>query len=301
MAWCREHRVDGLVPVGGGSTGRPGKALSLRTGLPQIAVPTTYAGSEMTPTSSARPSMARSRPSAGRNPATSGDLRPGPDRHHADPAEHHQRLQRHRPRDRGALRRRCQPDYFADRDRRHSRSWSAPCPELDAEQPRGPGRRAAGRVVLRGFAGFGAAWRCTTSSRTCSAAASTCPTRRATRRCCRFPSLTMNPRSTVSSTARASCAADRQPGTGDLRPRQDPRRPHLFGGSRHAGRRHRPARRLRHPALHNPRPLSREECGPRTGRRHTTGVGHRLEACGPKSSLTWRFDKKASGRTKWLN
>jgi maleylacetate reductase len=41
--------VDGLIAVGGGSTVGLGKALSLRTGLPQIAVPTTYAGSEMTP------------------------------------------------------------------------------------------------------------------------------------------------------------------------------------------------------------------------------------------------------------
>jgi maleylacetate reductase len=41
--------VDGLIAVGGGSTVGLSKALSARTGLPQIAVPTTYAGSEMTP------------------------------------------------------------------------------------------------------------------------------------------------------------------------------------------------------------------------------------------------------------
>src|SRR5690606_22794564 len=41
-------RAGCTVSVGGGSTTGLGKALRLRHGLPQIAVPTTYAGSEMT-------------------------------------------------------------------------------------------------------------------------------------------------------------------------------------------------------------------------------------------------------------
>jgi len=41
--------ADCLVSVGGGSTIGLGKAIALRTDLPQVAVPTTYAGSEMTP------------------------------------------------------------------------------------------------------------------------------------------------------------------------------------------------------------------------------------------------------------
>lgn len=45
----RELDCDGLVALGGGSAIGLGKALALRTDLPQIAVPTTYAGSEMTP------------------------------------------------------------------------------------------------------------------------------------------------------------------------------------------------------------------------------------------------------------
>jgi len=41
--------VDCLVALGGGSTIGLSKAIALRTDLPQIAIPTTYAGSEMTP------------------------------------------------------------------------------------------------------------------------------------------------------------------------------------------------------------------------------------------------------------
>lgn len=43
-----EMRADCVVAVGGGSTTGLGKAIALRTDLPQIVVPTTYAGSEAT-------------------------------------------------------------------------------------------------------------------------------------------------------------------------------------------------------------------------------------------------------------
>ncbi len=42
-------RADCAVAVGGGSTTGLGKAIALESGLPIIAIPTTYAGSEMTP------------------------------------------------------------------------------------------------------------------------------------------------------------------------------------------------------------------------------------------------------------
>lgn len=44
----REHSVDCLVAIGGGSTTGLAKALAVRAGLPQVIVPTTYAGSEVT-------------------------------------------------------------------------------------------------------------------------------------------------------------------------------------------------------------------------------------------------------------
>ena len=44
-----EVGADGCVAAGGGSTIGLAKALALRTGLPYVALPTTYAGSEMTP------------------------------------------------------------------------------------------------------------------------------------------------------------------------------------------------------------------------------------------------------------
>lgn len=44
-----QSTADGLVALGGGSSIGLSKALAIRTGLPQVAVPTTYAGSEATP------------------------------------------------------------------------------------------------------------------------------------------------------------------------------------------------------------------------------------------------------------
>jgi alcohol dehydrogenase class IV len=48
-AMAREIGADCTVALGGGSTIGLGKAIALRTDLPQICIPTTYAGSEMTP------------------------------------------------------------------------------------------------------------------------------------------------------------------------------------------------------------------------------------------------------------
>jgi alcohol dehydrogenase class IV len=49
LAFAQQVDADGLVSIGGGSAIGLGKAIALKTDLPQIAVPTTYAGSEATP------------------------------------------------------------------------------------------------------------------------------------------------------------------------------------------------------------------------------------------------------------
>jgi maleylacetate reductase len=49
MKVAKELKADCVVSVGGGSTIGLGKAIAYRTDLPQIVVPTTYAGSEATP------------------------------------------------------------------------------------------------------------------------------------------------------------------------------------------------------------------------------------------------------------
>ena len=46
---ARQLDADCYVTIGGGTTTGTGKAIALETGMPVIAVPTTYAGSEMTP------------------------------------------------------------------------------------------------------------------------------------------------------------------------------------------------------------------------------------------------------------
>jgi alcohol dehydrogenase class IV len=49
LALAKQCGADVTVALGGGSTTGLGKAIALRTDLPQIVIPTTYAGSEATP------------------------------------------------------------------------------------------------------------------------------------------------------------------------------------------------------------------------------------------------------------
>ncbi|PYI05734.1 maleylacetate reductase [Aspergillus sclerotiicarbonarius CBS 121057] len=49
LEFATRQNADSIISIGGGSTIGLGKAISIRTGLPHICIPTTYAGSEMTP------------------------------------------------------------------------------------------------------------------------------------------------------------------------------------------------------------------------------------------------------------
>lgn len=48
VAFAAENGIDGIVSLGGGSSTGLGKAIALRTDFNQLAIPTSYAGSEMT-------------------------------------------------------------------------------------------------------------------------------------------------------------------------------------------------------------------------------------------------------------
>jgi maleylacetate reductase len=48
LAFFREREADGVVSLGGGSSTGLGKAIAFRTDCPQLVIPTSYAGSEMT-------------------------------------------------------------------------------------------------------------------------------------------------------------------------------------------------------------------------------------------------------------
>ncbi|KAF2152116.1 maleylacetate reductase [Myriangium duriaei CBS 260.36] len=49
LSYAKEVKADCVVSIGGGSTIGLGKAISIRTGLQHVCIPTTYAGSDQTP------------------------------------------------------------------------------------------------------------------------------------------------------------------------------------------------------------------------------------------------------------
>ena len=107
------HDVDALVSIGGGSATGLAKAVALTTGLPIVAVPTTYAGSEVTDvwgltedgrkTTGSDPGCCRARSSTTPSSRSSLPVRP----------ERGVRAQRPRPRRRRAVGAPGRPDHAA--------------------------------------------------------------------------------------------------------------------------------------------------------------------------------------------
>ena len=103
LSVIKDSDADGVVAVGGGSAIGLGKAIVLRSGLPLIALPTTYAGSEVTPMLSETDKGAKL---VRRDPqfcSGSGDLRCRPNAGDVYESDRRQRIQRAGPRRRGAL------------------------------------------------------------------------------------------------------------------------------------------------------------------------------------------------------
>ena len=149
-AW-RAAGADCVVALGGGSTIGLGKAIAVRTGADQVAVPTTYAGSEMTDILGETADGPQDHPARSGDPAGDGDLRRGADPRPAAGADRDLGAERARACGRGALRPRPQPGAVADGRRGGRRRSSRRCRAL-AGGSGGPRRAAAGalrRVALR--------------------------------------------------------------------------------------------------------------------------------------------------------
>ena len=135
--------IDGLIAIGGGSTVGLGKALSARTGLPQIAVPTTYAGSEMTPILGETRGGIKTTRRSQRSGSGYRDLRCRSDPGAAAGSLGIERHERDRACGRSALCSRCQSADLADGRRRHRGARRARCREFLTRRPTGAGRRDA--------------------------------------------------------------------------------------------------------------------------------------------------------------
>ena len=122
---ARQQQADGLVAVGGGAAIGLAKAIALQLGLPILAVPTTYSGSEATPIYGTTDGERKITGRDSQGAAAHHRLR---SRSHARPAAGRERRERHerdRPLRRGAVGPRADAGHHGARGRCH-RSASAP-------------------------------------------------------------------------------------------------------------------------------------------------------------------------------
>ena len=202
-----------MVCIGGGSSTGLAKAIALSHGLPILAVPTTYAGSEMTPIYGLTGGRHKQTGQGPRRAAQGRRVRPGADARPAAAGHRSERVQRPRP----LASRRCTRPGTTPWCRPWRSKASGPstarCRRSCTTRP--TSTAAATCSTARTWPAWRSAPRrrgCTTRSATCSAARSTSCTPTPTRSCCRTPS----------------------PST---RRRCPTRWPRLGGGPRRAGRR----------------------------------------------------------------
>ena len=123
---ARQLQADCCVAIGGGSTIGLGKAIALESALPILAIPTTYAGSEMTPiyglTEAGVKKTGRDRKVLPRTVIYDPELTLSLPAGHIGNFGH----ERHRALRGGSLRIRRQPDHFADGGRRNPRALAGP-------------------------------------------------------------------------------------------------------------------------------------------------------------------------------
>ncbi len=129
---AQRKNADGLIAVGGGSAIGLAKAIALETGLPILAVPTTYSGSEANADFRHDRRRAQNHRPRRQGCAAHHHLRSRSDARPAGRGQRLKRHERHRPLRRGALGRQPHP---GDGRARH-RSDAAVCPK-----PAGGGRR----------------------------------------------------------------------------------------------------------------------------------------------------------------
>ena len=158
--------ADCCVAIGGGSTTGLAKAIALVSDLPILAIPTTYAGSEMTPIWGMTENGVKK---TGRDPRVLPKTvlyDPALTVTHAGAALRHQRHQRHRALRRGAVCQGRQSDHLDDRRRGYPRARRGAC-RWWCEDPENLDARAR---ALRSMAGRHAlgrwGWRCITSCAT---------------------------------------------------------------------------------------------------------------------------------------
>ena len=227
LVMVAEHRCDGVLAIGGGSTIGLGKAIALRTDFADRRT-TINAGSEVTPVLGETQDGVKTTQRSPRILPEARDLRCRSDLVPAAQGLGDQRHERDRPRARGALCAGRKSGHFIDGRGRHP----GPGPEPAAHRrgssgPRRPSRGPVWGLALRKLAWVRWGWGCITRSATRWVAPSTCRMPTSTPWCCptwRRSTPSRYPKPSARVSARALGTAEAGQGLYDLEGRLGPPR-----------------------------------------------------------------------------